>query len=944
MTKHLKIFISSTFQDMQEEREILLKETFLELKKIAKKRDVEITEIDLRTGITKEQEESGQIVKICLDEIERCADSPIFFLGMLGNRYGWDEWHLHTDKETLDNPQYSWVKEHIGKSVTELEIVAAIERDKNANKAFFYFKENTSNDDKKLIELKNRLIEKSKTNNNLYVTHYKDTVDFKKKTIDSFTQVLDELYPKDKKLSEIEKLSSIHQVFAKSRQKIYIPHAKNEMILNEFIASNQDRLLLYGESGYGKSALIANYFEKLKVKESHFVITHYIGGAGESSNDLFQMLRRVMLEIKEEFNLTDELPSEPQKVMDEFTVWLHKVERPTIIVFDGYNQIEDEMKEKFFYYVPDKLNNIKLIITSIRDDYDIANKHKIEALEKEEKKALITNYLKVYGKTVDSKTKEQIAIHPQTDNTLFLKTLLDEIRLLGNFENLQKDISNYLSAKNVVELFLKIFMRLEKDYRENLTREVLSLLYVSRDGLSEDNLMEIINQNSTKKLTRLEFSPLFLAIEEHLIDRGGLYGFFHGFIVEAVKKRYLYSDKLIDAERRKIADYFEGREIDNQMVRELPFQLFDLKDINGMNVFLSDIFVFKYILEFYEIELMKYLYFLSSHNITTLISYITNLYLQEKDDKELLLLGKFLFRVHIKEFDNANTLLLEALKIRESKYVENSSEVIEVYDLIADFYRVIGNHSKSLSFYEKSLSIKEFLYKNDDAFLATSYHNFAIYFRQTGNYKKSLNYNQKAIELREKYFGEDYPDTTSSYLNIALVYKVLGNYEKAHYFNFKSLNIREKILVKNHPFLATNYTNIATLFLTEKKYCRSLQFFRKSLNLKKSIHGIKHPSLAYSYNGLCQFFTMIGKFKKSIFYGEKALNLNILFFTEEHINTGIIYSNLAKSYEKEGLNEKALEGYRKSLKILQKNIQKETPTIKSIKKRINILKDMDFKG
>ena len=36
--RHLKIFISSTFEDMKEEREILLKNTFLELKKIAKER------------------------------------------------------------------------------------------------------------------------------------------------------------------------------------------------------------------------------------------------------------------------------------------------------------------------------------------------------------------------------------------------------------------------------------------------------------------------------------------------------------------------------------------------------------------------------------------------------------------------------------------------------------------------------------------------------------------------------------------------------------------------------------------------------------------------------------------------------------------------------------------------------------------------------------------
>ena len=37
-TRHLKIFISSTFQDMQDEREELLKKVFIKLKKEAKQR------------------------------------------------------------------------------------------------------------------------------------------------------------------------------------------------------------------------------------------------------------------------------------------------------------------------------------------------------------------------------------------------------------------------------------------------------------------------------------------------------------------------------------------------------------------------------------------------------------------------------------------------------------------------------------------------------------------------------------------------------------------------------------------------------------------------------------------------------------------------------------------------------------------------------------------
>ena len=702
-THHLKIFISSTFQDMQEEREILLKETFLELKKIAKQRGVEVTEIDLRTGVTKEQAENGEIIKICIDEVARCGDSLIFFLGMLGNRYGSVDWIGGVDKNILEDDKYSWVKEHTDVSITEIEIISALEKDTKHNRAFIYLKEGVD-DNQKLTDLKTRLQQKSKTNSNLSVTSYRDGADFRKKTIDSFTKALDELYPKDEKISEVEKLRASHEIFAKSRQKVYIPHRKNESILDEFIESSQDRLLLYGESGLGKSALIANYFEKFKKRSDAFVIEHYIGGAGELSNDLQQMLRRVMLEIKEEFELTDVVPSEPQKIMDEFALWLHRVKRPTVIVLDGYNQIEDELKEKLFYYIPEKLERVKLIITSIKKSYPIDNSHQIEPLTQEEQRVLVVDYLKGYGKTIDQPTQTQIVKHPQTNNTLFLRTLLNEIRLLGNFEGLNKDINNYLSAKDVVELFIKIFERLERDYRENLAKEVLSLLYVSRDGLSEDNLMEIINQNTTKKLTRLEFSPLFLAIEEHLINRGGLYGFFHDFIRLAVKNRYLSGKELVDGERRKIADYFEGREIDSQRVRELPFQLFELGEKDRLYSVLIDVEFFVSLQKVDEYELVHYLHYIDKEfNIANKIMELCLIknYINHDNINQIA----YFFHHIYNKYQESLFLFNKSIKLREEKLGKSHLDVAKSMDNIASLYETIGNYKNAKIYYKKSLLI-----------------------------------------------------------------------------------------------------------------------------------------------------------------------------------------------------------------------------------------------
>lgn len=926
-TRHLKIFISSTFQDMHNEREILLKDTFLELKKIAKNRDIEVTEIDLRTGVTQEQAESGQIVKICLDEIERCADSPIFFLGILANRYGWSEWLTTVDRAVLEDEKYKWIEEHQDVSITEIEIISALERDNRHNKALFYFKEHKENDDKRLIELKSRLIDKSKTDNNLSIEKYKNGEEFREKTINSFKKALDELFPEDEKLSEVEKLRASHQTFAKSRQKIYIPYEENETILSKFIDSQEDRLLLYGESGYGKSALIANYFEQFKKEKSHFVIEHYIGGAGELSNDLHQMLRRIMLEIKKEFKLDDELPTEPQKILDEFALWLHRVERPTIIVLDGYNQIEDELREKLFYYLPEKFENVKLIITSIKDDYSIEYKQEIKALTENEQKELIEKYLKYYGKTLNTTTLQEIVSHPQTNNTLFLKTLLDEIRLLGVFEKLSDDIANYLTAKDVVELFSKIFERLERDYKSNLAKEVLSLLYISRDGLSEDNLMEILNQNG--EVARLEFSPLFLAIEEHLVDRGGLYGFVHGFIEEAVKGRYLDDTELVNGYRRRIADYFEPREIDNQRVRELPFQLFELRDSEGLYLNLIDVNFFTSVQKMDDYELLKYIKLLEKSTYSNIGEDITHEIVKEthkvsleKLSQDIDNLALFFYEIYPK-YNLALAIYQYSLKIRQRDFGDEHIYTAEGYNNMGTIYDAIGQYANALKVYEKSLSIRKKNLGTEHLDTAESYLNLALFYENMSEYDKSLALYLKALTIKESHLDNSDPNLGALYNNLAELYRLMSSFDNALKFYEKDLEICKKNYPQNHHNIAIYYNNRALLYEAQGDYQNAISFNTNALSIYQKVLGEEHPDTATSYNNLAGVYRLVGRYDEAILLYDISIKIRKKILGETHSWVATSYNNLAEVYRLKGEYFESLPLFYKALAIYGKSFQEE---------------------
>ena len=83
LNRTVRIFLSSTFRDFGEERDLLVRRVFPGLRAKLKDRFVELVDVDLRWGITVEQAERGEVLPICLVEIERARP---FFVGMLGEQ------------------------------------------------------------------------------------------------------------------------------------------------------------------------------------------------------------------------------------------------------------------------------------------------------------------------------------------------------------------------------------------------------------------------------------------------------------------------------------------------------------------------------------------------------------------------------------------------------------------------------------------------------------------------------------------------------------------------------------------------------------------------------------------------------------------------------------------------------------------------------------------
>ncbi len=351
--RHLRVFISSTFRDMHAEQNHLVKFIFPQLRRLCELRGVTWGEVDLRWGVTDESAAEGKVLPICLEEINRCRP---YFIGLLGERYGWVPESI--PEELLEKEKWLLEQFREHKSVTELEILHGVLRNPEmADNAFFYFRDpvyvNTvpeqdrkdfisenSEDAEKLKELKDRI----RKSNFPVRENYPDSKALGELVLTDLTSVINERWPEGSEPDQLTREALDHAAYALSRERVYIERQEYFARLDAHAAGNGDHpLVILGESGSGKSALLANWAARYrKANPDVFVLEHYIG-ATPASADWAAMLRRIMGEFKERLKLSQDIPEQPDALRSAFPNWLYMAAAKSriVLVLDALNQLED---------------------------------------------------------------------------------------------------------------------------------------------------------------------------------------------------------------------------------------------------------------------------------------------------------------------------------------------------------------------------------------------------------------------------------------------------------------------------------------------------------------------------------------------------------------------------------------------------------------------------
>ncbi|MEQ1491393.1 MAG: DUF4062 domain-containing protein, partial [Terricaulis sp.] len=308
------IFVSSTFQDMQAERDHLRAFVFPALEERLAERQQHLEWIDLRIGVatgqlSTDEARENHVLKVCLREAKRCQP---FLIVLLGDRYG----AVPSAERALAAAAEVGLVNAAGRSLTELEILAGVLAAPEQTRSLVYIREplpyaemmpeaaaiysdrhraGASEAVPKLDALKRELIRVLGAR----VRNYPAAWDGRGVSgLEAWgRQVLEDLWHElgatrdgpPLSWAETERRALDHFVQDAARDFVGREHIRRILIEHAESASGDWGVCLVGPPGQGKSAVFAKLHQELSGR-GHFVLAHAPTARGSSTVDA--MLRR----------------------------------------------------------------------------------------------------------------------------------------------------------------------------------------------------------------------------------------------------------------------------------------------------------------------------------------------------------------------------------------------------------------------------------------------------------------------------------------------------------------------------------------------------------------------------------------------------------------------------------------------------------------------------
>ncbi len=602
----IRVFVSSTFRDMQAERDELVKRVFPLLRRRCQERGVAWSEVDLRWGVTDEQASDGAVLPICLAEIERTRP---YFIGLLGQRYGWVPGEIGSELAG----RFGWLTEDLHRSVTELEILHGVFNNADADgHAYFYLRdpawvaalppegralylEPDADGAARLEALRERV-----RGSGFPVADYGDPEALGERVLADFEALIDRLFPAAQVPDAAARATAVHDAFGGARFALHLPRPAVTAVL----ATAGSPLLVTGEPGAGASSLATNWADEWAADHPGTTVVVHHCDADAAAGDFRLLAARVIDAFGGDYDEAVERLAEapPAAVASALGQALRAASGPALVVLDGVDQLAEGNpgdRAPDLRWLPSDLagSPVRFVLTGSAERTRAAFAHRgwpvleVPPLTPDERRRVAAVVLGVGAKQLDEENLAALVAAPSTGNPRFLLTVLDELRQHGDHFTLRGLVDRLVVAPSTAALLDLVLQRYERDFerdRPGLVADAMRAIWAGRYGLAEAELLDLLTPGADHLPQRI-WAPLHLAAEHHLVSRGGLLGFAHADIRAAIERRYLATPEWRAAAHQGLARYFAEQPLGPRVADELGWQWAEAGDSVALRATLSDL-------------------------------------------------------------------------------------------------------------------------------------------------------------------------------------------------------------------------------------------------------------------------------------------------------------------------------------------------------------------
>ena len=298
-----------------------------------------------------------------------------------------------------------------------------------------------------------------------------------------------------------------HHTFAEERLTYFVGRGDILKEIGAYLNGGDSHILaVLGEGGTGKSALMAKAAEMAQGAHPKANLVYRFIGATPGSSDGRSLLESLCKEISRCYGADEsDVPLDFRDLVPEFgkRLGLATVQKPLILFIDSLDQLLAHQDARRLNWLPDKLPDGVSLVVSSRKEEDITpnlqQKKVIEkllgGLDEKDGRELLNLWLGDVGRELtDGQEREVISKFKDSNgNPLYLKLAFEEARLWTSFEKEQEELTS--GVEGIIKDNMIKRLTDESNHGKQLVSHALGYLAASRQGLAEDELVDLLSRD-----------------------------------------------------------------------------------------------------------------------------------------------------------------------------------------------------------------------------------------------------------------------------------------------------------------------------------------------------------------------------------------------------------------------------------------------------------------